>query len=60
MDELLKSITTLINTGGDLANDALYLYFALKIIQNLSVTATIVGVVWAITRMVLKLNGKQS
>lgn len=32
MDELLKSITQLINTGGALADDALYLYFTLKIV----------------------------
>lgn len=36
MDELLKSITALINTGGALADDALYLYFLLKVSQGLS------------------------
>jgi hypothetical protein len=58
MDEILKQVATLINTGGELANDALYLYFTLKIIQNISVTLTIVGVVWAVCRMILRLNGK--
>jgi hypothetical protein len=58
MDEILKQVATLINTGGELANDALYLYFTLKIIQSVSVTATIVGVVWAVCRMILRLNGK--
>ena len=33
MDELLSAITKLINTGGVLADDALYLYFALQFAQ---------------------------
>ena len=33
MDELLSAITNLINTGGALADDALYLYFALQFAQ---------------------------
>lgn len=38
MDELLKSLSALINTGGALADDALYLYFALKLVEAASWT----------------------
>ena len=58
MDELLKAITGLINTGGNLADDALYLYFFLKIIEPLSITTTLTGMVWIICRTILKFNGK--
>jgi hypothetical protein len=58
MDEMMKAITQLINTGGALADDALYLYFALKLISSVSVSLTLFGIIWAVTRMVLKLNGK--
>ena len=54
MNELLAAITNLINTGGSLADDALYLYFALKIIEPLSVTTCVTGVVWLICRTLLK------
>ena len=39
MDEILKAIVGLINTGNALANDALYLYFALKVSQAFAVVA---------------------
>lgn len=58
MDEMLKAITGLINTGGDLAGDALYLYFLLRIIEPLSVTATITGVVYLICNTVLKARAR--
>lgn len=58
MDELLKAITNLINTGGDLAGDALYLYFFLKIVEPLSVTATILGLATIICKTFLKAGGK--
>lgn len=34
MDELLSALVGLIKTGGDLADDALYLYFTLKLIST--------------------------
>lgn len=58
MDELLKAITALINTGGDLAGDALYLYFALKIVEPISVGLTLFGIVHTICRTVLKAREK--
>lgn len=56
MDELLKSITNLINTGGALADDALYLYFAMKIITPFAITSTVLGAIWIICRTVLKVS----
>jgi hypothetical protein len=50
MDELLKALTNLINTGGSLADDALYLFFVLKF---LGVFAWSVPV-WIIASTVLK------
>jgi len=59
VDELLKAITGLINTGGDLADDALYLYFIMKTVTPFAVTSTIVGSVWIICRTVLKVNAQE-
>ena len=58
MDELLKAITALIQTGNSLAGDALYLYFTLKIIEPISVGATLYGIVRVVCRTVLKAIGK--
>lgn len=57
MEELLKAITNLINTGGSLADDALYLYFAMKMLTPFAVTSAIVGSVWVICRCVIIVNG---
>ena len=54
MDELLKAITNLISTGGDLANDALYLYFSLKIVQAIATAFILAAPVWVICRTVLE------
>ena len=59
MDELLKAITGLINTGGDLAGDALYLYFALKIIEPISVGLTLFGITRVICRTILQMKEKR-
>lgn len=56
MDELLKAITNLINTGNHLADDALYLYFAMKIITPFAVTSAILGSIWMICRTILKVS----
>ncbi|MEK9723287.1 MAG: hypothetical protein VW405_07360 [Rhodospirillaceae bacterium] len=37
MDELLQSLVRLIDAGGELADDALYLYFALQFAKLLAV-----------------------
>ena len=58
MDDVLKAIVGLINTGGSLADDALYLYFTLRIIEPLSVTLTITGLTWIICKTILKVKGK--
>lgn len=54
MDELLKAITNLINTGGDLANDALYLYFALQIVKAASLGFVLTAPAWIICRTILR------
>ena len=54
MDELLKAITGLINTGGALADDALYLYFGLKYIQTIATAFILATPVWIICRTVLE------
>ena len=59
MDELLKAITGLITTGGYLAGDALYLYFALKIVEPISVGLTLFGITRVICRTVLSVKEKK-
>ena len=54
MDDLLKAITGLINTGGDLADDALYLYFFLKSLQAISTAFILAAPVYIICRTVLE------
>lgn len=58
MDELLKAITNLVNTGGALAPHALYLYFILKFLEPVCGTIALVGTVKIITTFFLKLAGK--
>ena len=58
MDEVLKAVTGLINTGGALADDALYLYFLLKFIEPVSIGLTVTSIVYIICRTILKSNGK--
>ena len=52
MDELLKALVGLVNTGGALADDALYLYFGLKLLGSL----TWVGALLVVARTVLALQ----
>ena len=49
MDDLLKAITGLINTGGALADDALYLYFIMRTVAVVAIPASI----WAIGRGII-------
>ena len=50
MDEMLKALTNLINTGGALADDALYLYFLMKVSQAFAFAAAL----WAAAAGVAK------
>lgn len=53
MDELLKALVTLINTGGDLANDALYLFFVLQIVKAIATAFILAAPVWIVCRTIL-------
>lgn len=57
MDEMLKAITGLINTGGALADDALYLYFTLQIVKAIATAFILTGPVWIVCRTILKARG---
>jgi hypothetical protein len=60
MEEIFKAIVNLINTGGALADDALYLYFALQFISAWSWSGPLMMLFWLGYKVIMAQIGTPS